>query len=126
MEARENNEIIYEFGGFVLDPRERVLLFGGQPVHLRAKEFETLLLFLENNGRAMSKEEMISALWQGAFVEEGTLVKQISRLRKIFNDGGTAFIETLPKHGYRFSAEVDRVFRPRERILEKRTRKAPV
>lgn len=112
MEAFEDKEIIYEFGRFVLDPTERLLLSDGQPVHLRAKEFETLLLLLENNGRAISKEEMIDTLWQGAFVEEGSLVKQISRLRKVFNGDGGSFIETLPKHGYRFSAEVKRTIRP--------------
>ncbi|MGI8882956.1 MAG: winged helix-turn-helix domain-containing protein [Pyrinomonadaceae bacterium] len=95
----------------------------GVPLHLPAKEFETLLLLVENNGRALSKEEMLAAVWQDAFVEEGNLAKQISRLRKLFNTNGQQFIETLPKHGYRFTADLRLVTSEPEMpvILEKRT-----
>ncbi|HUR97388.1 MAG TPA: tetratricopeptide repeat protein, partial [Pyrinomonadaceae bacterium] len=80
----------------------------GVPMHLPAKEFETLLLLVENNGKALSKDQMMSSVWQDAFVEEGNLAKQVSKLRKLLKgdrDGG-ANIETIPKHGYRFSADV--------------------
>lgn len=120
METTENKRFIYEFGKFVLDPQEKTLFLEGKPLHLPAKEFETLLLLVENNGHALSKEEMMAAVWQDSFVEEGNLAKQISRLRKIFN--GEVKIETLPKHGYRFSAEVSQIFQPTgETYLEKRT-----
>lgn len=122
METVEDKRFIYEFGKFVLDPQEKILFSEGAPLHLPAKEFETLLFLVENNGRALTKEEMLAAIWQDAFVEEGNLAKQISRLRKIFNSNGEKFIETLPKRGYRFSAEVSQVFQPAmETILEKRT-----
>lgn len=120
MQTAESNRFIYEFGKFVLDPQEKTLFADGVPLHLPAKEFETLLLLVENNGHALSKEEMMAAVWQEAFVEEGNLAKQISRLRKIFD--GEARIETLPKHGYRFSAEVSQIASPTgETIIEKRT-----
>lgn len=106
MEVTENKGLVYEFGKFALDPRERVLLSDGNPVHLPAKEFETLLLLVEHNGKALTKEEMMAAIWGDAFVEEGNLAKQISRLRKIFDDDGGVYIETIPKHGYRFNAEI--------------------
>jgi len=106
MEVLENRGVTYRFGKFVLDPAERLLLVDGKPVHLPAKEFETLLLLIEHNGRALSKEEIIAAVWKDAFVEEGNLAKQISRLRKIFSSTGQNYIETIPKHGYRFSAEL--------------------
>src|SRR5689334_3670749 len=107
MENAENKRFIYEFGDFVLDPQERALLIGGSPVHLPAKEFETLLLLVEHNGHALSKDEMISAIWRDAFVEEGNLAKQISRLRKLLGDGTGKedLIETIPKHGYRFKVK---------------------
>src|SRR5215467_2254582 len=108
MEIAGNKGVIYEFGKFVLDPNERTLLADGVPIHLPAKEFDTLLLLVEHNGHALTKEEMISAIWQDAFVEESNLAKQISRLRKILNTNGERYIETLPKHGYRFSAELHR------------------
>jgi hypothetical protein len=81
MESSENKRFVYEFGRFVLDPREKTLLIDGEAVHLPAKEFETLLLLVENNGRALSKEQMMSALWHDAFVEESNLAKQVSKLR---------------------------------------------
>lgn len=105
----------------MLDPKEKTLLVDGQPVHLPEKEFETLRLLVENNGRALSKEEMLRTIWPGTFVEENNLAKYVSRLRKLLNSGDIK-IETMPKHGYRFSAEVNEMVQPSaETILEKRT-----
>lgn len=124
METIENKSFVYEFGKFVLDPEGRTLFSDGRPIRLPAKEFETLVLLVENNGRAMSKDEMMAAIWQEAYVEEGNLAKQISRLRKILNSNGEQFIETVPKHGYRFSAaDLSRIVKTEEAqiVLEKRT-----
>ena len=125
METTENKGFVYEFGKFVLDPKDKTLFADGAPLRLPAKEFETLLLLIENNGKALSKDEMMTAIWQDAFVEESNLAKQISRLRKIFNTGDQKLIETLPKHGYRFSADVRRTIPVFEEpvIFEKRTLK---
>src|SRR5258708_1837948 len=108
METAEDKRFVYEFGKFRLDPGGKTLFSDGQALHIPAKEFDTLLLLVEHNRRAMSKEEMMSAIWQDAFVEESNLAKQISRLRKILNTNGEEFIETIPKHGYRFSADLRR------------------
>lgn len=123
MEPTGNERVIYEFGRFTLDPKEKTLFADGEPLHLPAKEFETLLLLVENNRKALSKDEMIAAVWQDAFVEEGNLAKQISRLRKILNTNGNEYIQTIPKHGYRFSAEIRLVPRSDEspEIVERRT-----
>lgn len=122
MEDSENKKLIYQFGKFILNPQERTLFAEGKPIHLPAKEFETLRLLVENNGRALSKEEIISAVWQESFVEENNLTKQISRLRKLLHDDSGINIETLPKHGYRLSAEVAQIFQPEgETVLEKHT-----
>lgn len=105
-ETSENKGFIYEFGKFVLDPQERVLLADGKPVHLTDKVFDTLLLLIENRGRLLTKDEMMTSIWEESFVEESNLAKNISRLRKILNTDGVQLIETLPKRGYRFQAEV--------------------
>ena len=105
-EATENKPSIYQFGRFVLDPRERTLFADGQPIHLSDKVFDTLLLLVENSGRLLTKDEMMARLWNESFVEEGNLAKNISRLRKILRTDDVELIETLPKHGYRFLAEV--------------------
>src|SRR4029453_8845548 len=123
METVENKGVIYEFGKFVLDPEEKTLFENGRALHLPAKEFDTLKLLVENNGRAISKDEMMSSIWPDAAVEEGNLAKPISRLRKLLNSGGQELIETIPKHGYRFSADVRRTMRSRDEpiIFERRT-----
>lgn len=123
METADNKAFIYTFGKFALDPADRTLFADGQPLHLPAKEFETLLLLVEHNGKALSKEEMMSAIWRDAFVEESNLAKQVSRLRKILNTNGEEFIETLPKHGYRFTADLHRLDPVTQDsvLLEKRT-----
>ena len=106
MEAIENKRLVYQFGRFVLSPKDKTLLADGVPVRLQAKGFETLLVLVEHNGQALSKEEMMSAIWQDSFVEEVNLAKQISKLRKILNTDGEEYIATVPKHGYRFNADL--------------------
>ena len=123
METGDNKAVVYQFGKFVLDPNEKSLIADGVPMHLPAKEFDTLLLLVENNGRALSKEEMLSAIWHDTFVEESNLAKQISLLRKLLDSNGVSYIETLPKHGYRFSADLIRtIVEPDDSVvIEKRT-----
>lgn len=122
IEIEENKGVIYEFGKFVLDPQERVLLADGKPVHLSDKIFDTLLLLVERNGRLLTKDEMMTTLWHESFVEESNLVKNISRLRKILSIDGVSLIETLPKHGYRFSAEVTEIDGDTNLLVHRRTR----
>jgi len=123
MEAAENKRLVYEFGRFLLSPSDKTLLADGLPLRLPAKEFETLLMLVEHNGQALSKEEMMSAIWRDTFVEEVNLAKQVSKLRKILNINGESYIATVPKHGYRFSADLRRKFLDTQMpvIAEKRT-----
>ncbi len=98
----------YEFGPFRLDPAERLLLRGSAPVTLTPKVFDVLLMLVRNSGRALEKEAFMQEIWPDSFVEEGSLNRNISTLRKALGDGqdGQRFIETIPKRGYRFVAEV--------------------
>ena len=96
---------LYEFGPFRLDLERRLLSRAGQSLPLPPKTFELLLLLIQSPGRAFSKRELMSALWADTYVEEANLSFQISVLRKALG-GGAEWIETIPKHGYRFSADV--------------------
>ncbi|HEV2492790.1 MAG TPA: winged helix-turn-helix domain-containing protein [Terriglobia bacterium] len=99
---------LYEFGAYCLDATDRLLLLDGKVVPLTPKAVETLLLLVQNAGRLVSKDELIRAVWPDTFVEEGGLTRNISVLRKALgdSDNGLRFIDTIPKRGYRFVAEV--------------------
>jgi len=113
----------YEFGQYRVDPAERRLLRGDAPVALTPKAFDTLLALVENAGHGMSKDELLRRVWPDTFVEEGSLTRNISSLRKILGDEEGEFIETIPKRGYRFVAPVKKLgLSDQEVILDERTR----
>jgi TolB-like protein/DNA-binding winged helix-turn-helix (wHTH) protein len=99
---------IYEFGMFRLNPGERLLLRELVPVQLPPKAFDALVVMVENRGRLLGKDELLRIVWPDSFVEESNLAQHVSILRKALRDGedGLQYIETVPRHGYRFIAEV--------------------
>ncbi|HLY63793.1 MAG TPA: winged helix-turn-helix domain-containing protein [Terriglobia bacterium] len=115
---------LYDFGPFRLDAQKHLLLRGSQPVVLTPKALETLIVLVENSGRVMEKDELMSKLWPDTIVEEANLAQHISTLRKILGEspGDHTYIITLPGRGYRFVAEVRRASDDTdELIVEKRT-----
>jgi Tol biopolymer transport system component/DNA-binding winged helix-turn-helix (wHTH) protein len=98
----------YEFGPFRMDLGERLLLRDGEPVPLTPKAFETLLVLVQNRGHVVEKDELMNKVWPDTFVEEVGLARNISVLRKVLEGGSDRhhYIETIPKRGYRFRAEV--------------------
>jgi non-specific serine/threonine protein kinase len=98
----------YTFGRFHLDAAERRLSRDGQPIPLTPKAFDTLLTLVQHSGHALSKDELMRAVWPDGFVEEINLASNISIVRKALADGqsGERYIETIPKLGYRFVAPV--------------------
>jgi Tol biopolymer transport system component/DNA-binding winged helix-turn-helix (wHTH) protein len=92
---------------FDLDATERLLLRNEQHVPLPPKAFDTLLVLVENVGHVIDKDELIKKVWPDTFVEEVNLAKNVSFLRKTLGaDQAEHYIETIPKRGYRFVAEV--------------------
>ena len=114
---------LYAFGDFCLDTSRRLLLRrDGQPVPLTPKAFDTLLVLVRRGGRVVAKDELLQAVWPDTFVEEATLAQNVFTLRKALGQGQTnqQYIETVPKHGYRFVADVREL--QADVVLEKRTR----
>jgi TolB-like protein/DNA-binding winged helix-turn-helix (wHTH) protein len=113
----EKPRIVYEFGRFRLDEGERRLLRDGEEVVLREngreerltpKAFDLLLALVKRGGRMAERGELLEELWPGTFVEDNRLSDNVSTLRKFLGDRAKdpLYIETVPKHGYRFVAEV--------------------
>ena len=99
----------YRFGPFQLDVRERRLARGTEVIPLRLKVFDTLCVLVENAGRLVTKDELLSAIWPDTTVEENNLNHNISVLRKALGEKATGqqYIETVPRLGYRFVAPVE-------------------
>ena len=102
---------LYEFGPFRVDLERRVFTREQQVLPLPPKTFDLLVLLVQSPRRAFSKQELMSSLWPDTFVEEANLSFQISVLRKALGEDGARWVETVPKHGYRFSAEVRAIVR---------------
>src|SRR5262249_53180883 len=101
----------YEFGPFRLDPGKRLLLRNGEPLPLRPKAFDTLLVLVQNSGRVLDKDELMQAVWGATIVEEGGLTRNISVLRKTLGESPDEhrYIVTVPGRGYCFVATVRKV-----------------
>ena len=106
--------MVFHFESFQLDVAERRLLCAGEVVPLRAKVFDTLCILVENHGRLLRKDELMQRLWPDSVVEDNNLDHNISRLRRALQDGanGKKFIETVPRQGYRFVADVQQISGP--------------
>src|SRR5437762_10918432 len=103
--------LFYEFGPFRLNVQERLLEKDAGLVPLTPKVFETLLVLVEHSGHVLAKDELMNKLWPDTFVEESSLTQNISLLRRALDEvpGSRQYIETIPKRGYRFVADVRRL-----------------
>jgi pimeloyl-ACP methyl ester carboxylesterase/DNA-binding winged helix-turn-helix (wHTH) protein len=97
----------YFFGNYVLDVDERRLLRGNEEIRLRGKLFDTLRLLVENAGKLVRKDAFMESVWPDSVVEDNNLDYCISQLRKLLDPA--KYIETVPRHGYRFTAPVSKV-----------------
>jgi TolB-like protein/Tfp pilus assembly protein PilF len=97
----------FEFGEFRLDATGRVLFHGEQMVPIPPKAADALLLLVERAGSVVAKEDFLEKVWRDKFVEEGSLTRTISILRKILNNRAHEYIVTVPKRGYRFAVRVE-------------------
>src|SRR5215204_4625295 len=104
------NRQLFAFSVFTLNTSDG-LFVEGKPVRLAPKVLQTLIFFVENQGRVITKDEFFEKVWADTFVEDNALSFNISQLRKALAvyDKQTVFIETVPKRGFRFNAEVAKI-----------------
>ncbi len=99
---------VYRFGRFSVDTREQQLRREGTPISITPKVFDTLVTFLRNPGRLLTKDDLLQAIWPDTAVEEANLTVNVSTLRRLLAVKGQApCIETVPRRGYRFVLPVD-------------------
>ncbi len=99
---------VYRFDRFSLNPHDRRLLRDGVPVELNARYLDALTLMVREPGKLVPKTRFMDEVWKGVPVTDEALTQCIRTLRRQLGDeaGRPRFIETVPKHGYRFIAPV--------------------
>lgn len=100
----------------------------GLSLPLTPKEFDILLLLVENRGRVVEKETLMQEIWPDIAVEEGNLTTNISTLRKALGEGshGQQYIQTLPRRGYRFAGQVREVMDDGAELIVKEEAKSHI
>lgn len=100
----------FRFLGYTLDAGNRKLTDpGGEPVQLSSRAFDTLLTLVKNQGKTLSKAELMAAVWSSTVVEENNLNQAIFTLRRALGDSTRTnrFIRTISGRGYCFVAPVE-------------------
>ncbi len=107
-ERASNPVRFYEFDGFRIDTKRRLLMRDGGPIAIKAKALDTLVLLVQHAGRLLEKEELMNRLWPDTAVEEANLTQNVFEVRKALGEvpGEQRFIATVARRGYRFVAEV--------------------
>lgn len=95
------------FGKFRVDRAGHELFLGDEAIALQPKAFDLLLFLIDHRERLVPKEELLSALWPGVIVTEGSLQRLVSLLRQALRPGGCEdYIRTYHRLGYRFVGDV--------------------
>lgn len=112
-QPRESSPHVPELGRFrvgewAVNQAEGTLCSEGRSVRLEPRVMDVLVYLAAEPGRVVSKEELLAAVWSGAFVEEGALTQTVHSLRKALGDDARQprYVQTIPKRGYRLVAEV--------------------
>lgn len=110
MVTGEQDDGVYEVEDLLISAPRRSLIRCGERIDLTPRVFDLLLMLVKNAGEIVTKDELLETVWADAVVEEGNVSRTVSTLRrKLGRDAsGRDFIETVPKHGYRFIAPVRR------------------
>ena len=100
---------MFRFDDFLLVPAERQLRRGDVPLDVNGRYLDALVLLVEEQGRLVTKDRFMDEVWRGVPVTDEALTQCIRALRRQLGDDAVRprFIETVPKHGYRFIAEVE-------------------
>lgn len=96
------------FGPFILDAATYRLTRDGAPISLSPKALDLLFLFAERPGLLLTKDAIFTELWPDVTVTDNALTQVVSEVREALDDepASPRFVETVPRRGYRFVAEV--------------------
>ena len=106
--SKEISSKVYEFSGFRLEEAQQRLLYNGEPVALKPKILDLLRYLIHSRGQLIAKDDLMREIWPDAIVEENNITVSMSILRKKLGENRQKprFIQTVPRRGYRFVADV--------------------
>lgn len=96
----------FQFGDFTLDLRRGSLSRGGVDIALRPKSFELLVLLVHQSDQLLTKQSLMDALWPDVVVTDDSLTRCVSDVRAALGKEGAGMVQTVPRRGYRFVAQV--------------------
>ncbi|MFO1048381.1 MAG: AAA family ATPase, partial [Geminicoccaceae bacterium] len=107
MDAERSRGSAYRFDRFVLGLEQGVLRASdGAELPLRPKSFALLRLFVENAGRLLDRDAIMSAIWPDVFVTDDSITQCVGDIRRALGEAAPRLLQTLPRRGYRFTGEV--------------------
>ena len=107
---------VYRFDEFVVDPDAWQLSRDGQEVHLDPVVLKLLIYLIANQGRLVTRQELMDTVWGDTVISESALTKAVARLRKALGDDSAThrYLETVRSRGYRFVAVVEEIESPNQ------------
>ena len=95
---------VYRFSTFLLDVAARELRSDGTLLTVSPKVFDCLVWLIEHRERAVSRDELIAAIWGRVDVTDAQLGQLIRKLRRVLDDAGAgeSMVRTVPRFGYRW------------------------
>ncbi len=102
---REKQPVIYKFGQYALDTNGRTLSRNGKPVELTPREYALLEFFVQHQGRALTRDEILNKVWgYNSFVTDRSVDRFITTLRNKIeqNPANPKYIHTMRQVGYKF------------------------
>lgn len=100
---------VYKIGNFKLDKKNARLFQCDVEITVEPKLYQLLLLFIDNPETIISRDMIIDSLWDGRYVTDNAINKQVANLRKLLNDNPKQpeYIQTVPKLGYRLICSIE-------------------
>lgn len=117
----------FTVGDWLIEPHLDRITRGSTSTSLRPQVMELLVFLARQDGQVALTEDILSNLWAGKFVTDGTLYNCVGELRRALADGeaGQKYIETIPKKGYRLLVPVTGLDEPPDRNESQRDQGRP-